>query len=89
MPHLSLPRPFDVRPQLYRDKAEVEEWMARDPIKRFGDWAIASGEIHSQDVEAIEARVADEVDKAVAFAEAGQWEPIADLMKHVGAERRP
>jgi pyruvate dehydrogenase E1 component alpha subunit len=75
--------------QLYREKAEVEEWLKRDPITRFRDWALASGEIHQQDVETIEGRVADEVEKAVAFAEAGSWEPVADLMKHVGAERRP
>ena len=75
-------------PQLYRSKSEVEEWETRDPIPRFRDWALASGEIHPQDVEAIERDITDEIDKAVAFAEAGSWEPVADLTKHVGAESR-
>jgi TPP-dependent pyruvate/acetoin dehydrogenase alpha subunit len=75
-------------PQLYRDKTEVVAWQQRDPIPRFRDWAIDAGEIHAGDVVAIEEEVAREVDAAVAFAEAGTWEPVADLMKHVGAERR-
>lgn len=74
-------------PQLYRDKAEVAEWQERDPIPRFRDWAIGAGEIHADDVAAIEEDIAREIDAAVAFAEAGTWEPVADLMKHVGAER--
>jgi pyruvate dehydrogenase E1 component alpha subunit len=74
--------------QLYREKAEVEQWMEHDPISRFRDWAIAAGELHDTDVAAIEAEVAREVDAAVAFAEQGSWEPVADLLMHVGAERR-
>jgi pyruvate dehydrogenase E1 component alpha subunit len=75
-------------PQLYRQKAEIEEWMKRDPIPRFRDWALAAGEIHDDDVAGIEEEVAKEVADAVTFAEAGQWEPVADIMRDVGAERR-
>ncbi|MGZ8350858.1 MAG: pyruvate dehydrogenase (acetyl-transferring) E1 component subunit alpha [Allosphingosinicella sp.] len=75
-------------PQLYRGKAEVETWTERDPIPRFRDWAIAAGEIHETDVSDIEEAAAKEVAEAVAFAEAGTWEPVADLLKDVGAERR-
>lgn len=76
-------------PQLYRDKAEVEAWMERDPIPRFRDWALAAGEVHQQDVTAIEDDVAREIEEAVRFAEAATWEPVANLVKHVGAELRP
>lgn len=75
-------------PQLYRDKAEVEDWMEHDPIPRFRDWAITAGELHEADVDSIEADVAREVDAAIAFAEAGTWEPVEDLLKHTGAEAR-
>lgn len=75
-------------PQLYRDKAEVDAWMERDPIPRFRDWAVAAGEIHDADVQAIEADAKKEIADAVAFAEAGTWEPVADLLKDVVAERR-
>jgi TPP-dependent pyruvate/acetoin dehydrogenase alpha subunit len=75
-------------PQLYREKAEVEEWMERDPIARFRDWAMQAGEVHDDDVAAIEEEVRAEVEAAVAFAEAGTWEPVEDLARDVGAERR-
>lgn len=75
-------------PQLYRDKAEVESWMEHDPIPRFRDWAVAAGELHEDDVEAIEVEVAEEVAAAIAFAEVGTWEPVEELLLHTGAEAR-
>jgi pyruvate dehydrogenase E1 component alpha subunit len=75
-------------PQLYREKTEVEQWTMRDPIKRFSDWALAAGELHQQDIEALETDAAREVTEAVAYAEAGSWEPVGTLMRHVGAEPR-
>lgn len=75
-------------PQLYRQKEEVEEWMERDPISRFREWAMAAGEFHQEDIDAIEDEIEKEVARAVEFAEAGSWEPVADLLKDVGAERR-
>ena len=75
-------------PQLYRAKEEVEEWKGRGPILRFSKWAIEAGELHEKDVAEIEEEVAREVAEAVAFAEAGTWEPVEDLMRDVGAEKR-
>ncbi|MBM3621175.1 MAG: pyruvate dehydrogenase (acetyl-transferring) E1 component subunit alpha [Alphaproteobacteria bacterium] len=68
--------------QLYRDRAEVERWKERDPIRRFGDWATASGLLHVADIEALREAASAEVDAAVAFAEAGAWEPVEDLCRH-------
>jgi pyruvate dehydrogenase E1 component alpha subunit len=76
-------------PQLYRDKAEVERWQEKDPVKRFRDWALAAGEVHDDDVVTIEQEVAAVVAAAVTFAEAGTWEPVSDLLKDVGAGARP
>ncbi|GAA4644078.1 pyruvate dehydrogenase (acetyl-transferring) E1 component subunit alpha [Pontixanthobacter gangjinensis] len=75
-------------PQLYRTKDEVEQWKERGPIKRFQEWALASGELHANDVHEIEKEVALEVAQAVAVAEAGTWEPVEHLLRHVGAEQR-
>ena len=75
--------------QLYRDKAEVEAWKHRDPIDRFMKWAISTGGLHEKDVAAAETQVAAEVEAAVAFAEAGSWEPVADLTRHVQAAGGP
>jgi pyruvate dehydrogenase E1 component alpha subunit len=75
--------------ELYRDKAEVEQWKKRGPILRFGNWLRESNILHEADLQAIETEVAAEVDAAVAFAEAGTWEPAEDLTKDVYAERVP
>lgn len=75
-------------PQLYREKAEVEQWTQRDPIERFADWALTAGELHRADIDQLEADAAREVAEAVAFAEAGSWEPVETLMRHVGGELR-
>jgi pyruvate dehydrogenase E1 component alpha subunit len=74
--------------ELYRDKAEVEEWKKHGPILRFGTWLRETGILHEADVQAIEAEAAAEVDAAVAFAEAGTWEPVEDLTKEVYREAR-
>ncbi len=76
-------------PQLYRTKAEVEEWKARDPIPRLANWMREAGMLHDKDVDKIEAEVKAEVDDAVAFAEAGAWEPVETLMRDVYAEAAP
>ena len=74
-------------PELYRSKAEVEDWKRRGPIARFGAWLKESGILHDADFAAIETEADSEVAAAVAFAEAGRWEPIGELARHVYAER--
>lgn len=69
--------------QLYRDKAEVEDWRKRGPIVRFQGWLLENGLIHEEEVAGIEARVDAEIADAVAFAEAGTWEPVETLGAHV------
>jgi pyruvate dehydrogenase E1 component alpha subunit len=70
-------------PELYRDKAEVEEWMKRDPIALHSARLRADGRLSDDELRSIEDEVAGEVDAAVAFAEAGTWEPIEQLAEDV------
>ena len=72
-------------PQLYRSKQEVEEQKTKGPLVRLLEWGKQSGFIHDSDLEALEKEVAAEIDEAVAFAEAGTWEPIEDLARDVMA----
>ena len=72
--------------QLYREKAEVEAWRHKEPITRFQGWLQANHMIHPEDVSGIEAGVDAEIAEAVAFAEAGAWEPVAQLTRFVYAE---
>ena len=71
--------------QLYRSKAEVEEWRKKGPILRFQGWLLENKLIHASDIAKIEADVKAEIAEAVAFAEAGTWEPLEDLTRHVYA----
>lgn len=75
-------------PELYRSKEEVQEWKARDPIATFSSLLKVQGVAEDADIAAIEARVAAEVDAAVAFAEAGSDEPIDRLTSDVYTEAR-
>ncbi len=70
-------------PQLYREKSEVEIWKERDPIPAFAARALAAGVLGADDASRIEEEAAAEMAGAVAFAEAGRLEPIADLAKYV------
>ncbi len=70
-------------PELYRSKEEVAQWKERDPIITFEKQLRKRGILTDEDLGKLEAAVSDEVDEAVAFAEAGPWEPVEDLLKDV------
>jgi pyruvate dehydrogenase E1 component alpha subunit len=72
-------------PELYREKAEVEQWKTRGPIHTFSARLKAQGDLTEERFLALDAEASAEVDKAVAFAEAGTWEPVEDLAKGVYA----
>lgn len=73
-------------PELYREKGEVEEWKRRDPIATLAARGEAQGWWTAEALAALEGEVAREVEGAVAFAEAGHWEPVEDLLRHVMTE---
>ena len=73
-------------PQLYRDKAEIEKWRPHEPIQRFKGWLEANHMIHPDDEARIDAEVDAEIAQAVAFAEAGTWEPVEQLTRFVHAD---
>jgi pyruvate dehydrogenase E1 component alpha subunit len=69
--------------ELYRTKDEVAQWKQRDPIATFEQQLRAKGVLEDADAQKMEATIADEIADAVAFAEAGPWEPLEDLTKDV------
>jgi len=71
-------------PELYRSKDEVAQWMTRDPVPAFILRLTEAGLLTDAAVSALEQEVAAVVAAAVAEAEAGPWEPGADLLKDVG-----
>jgi len=74
--------------QLYRDKEEVERWKAQGPLVRYLAWLKSNDLVHAEEIDAVEAEVAKAIDDAVAFAEAGTWEPVEDLLRDVYTEGR-
>lgn len=71
----------------YRDKAEIEHWKKRDPIPALSAELRASGALDEPSLADLEAAVDAELDDAIAEAEAGPLEAVADLSRHVYAER--
>ncbi len=74
-------------PELYRNKAEVEEWKKRDPIPALIRRIEEGGTPADTDVAEIERQVTKQIDEAIAFAESGTWEPVEDLCRFAYSER--
>ena len=73
-------------PELYRDKAEVEEWKKRGPLHTFTDRLKAQGLFSEEDFVALDSEVGKEIQAAVDFAEGSPWEPVEHLTKDVYTE---
>ncbi len=69
--------------ELYRDKREVEEWKTRGPIHTYSARLKAQGMLTEEQFLEIDRAANEEVERAVAFAEAGTWEPVEDLTRDV------
>ena len=70
-------------PELYRDKAEVAQWKERGPIHSYSARLKADGLLDEGGFLALDAQVDEEIAAAVAFAEAGSLEPVANLLRDV------
>lgn len=71
----------------YRDKAEIDQWKARDPIPRLTAQLRAAELIDDHRYAEMQASVDAEIDAAITAAENGPEEPVTDLTRHVYAER--
>lgn len=74
-------------PELYREKAEVEEWRKRCPIELLTKQMRAQDELSDADWDALNHDVENELKQAIAYAEACPWEPIEDLTRFVYSEQ--
>jgi len=73
-------------PELYRSKEEVATWRERDPIDIATGRLRDEGLLDDDTLTAMEAAITADVDAAVAFADAGTVEPVAQLNRHLYAE---
>jgi pyruvate dehydrogenase E1 component alpha subunit len=57
-----------VDPARYRPKEEVEEWLAKDPVKRFKEKLLQTNTLTESEIQQIEKEVSAEIEEAVKFA---------------------
>jgi len=70
-------------PDLYRAKEEIERYKQHDPIPALIERLQAAELIADQDVEDLEQAIAQELEAAIEFAEAGTLEPVDELERFV------
>ena len=63
----------------YRTKAEVDEWVARCPIKRATERLVAEGSCSMEEIEQLGRGYVDEVNRAVAAAKDSPFPAVEDL----------
>jgi len=68
-------------PATYRPEAEVKEWLARDAVKMYRERLLTEGKLPLDQIESIEARVNEELEEAIKFADAGPTPTIEDALK--------
>jgi len=56
-------------PMLYRTKQEIDEWMKKDPLKRFEQLLLGQGLLTQEDIQRIQTEADAEVAEAQEFAE--------------------
>jgi TPP-dependent pyruvate/acetoin dehydrogenase alpha subunit len=74
-----------VDPAKYRPKKEVEEWLAKDPIKRFKEKLQQTRTLTQTEIQQIEKEIADEIEEAVKFAIESQFPSPEEALEDVYA----
>ena len=64
---------------------EVEEWMAKDPIRRFTDYLVAQGIIDERAAGDLEAEARRAIEDAVRYAEESPEPPVEEILEGVYA----
>jgi pyruvate dehydrogenase E1 component alpha subunit len=71
-------------PELYRDKEEVEEWKRARPDPALHARGCGAGRCSTRELARSRPRSSRDR-RAVAFAEAGTWEPVEDLLRRTSS----
>ncbi len=72
-------------PGNYRTRAEIEKYQERDPVKTFARTLIDGGVMTESDVKDFEARIKEEVERSIQFAEESPEPDPAELYTNVYA----
>ena len=74
-----------VDPAKYRPKEEVEQWLAKDPIKRFKEKLLQTNTLTESEIQQIEKEVSDEIEEAVKFAMESPYPAPEEALKDIYA----
>jgi TPP-dependent pyruvate/acetoin dehydrogenase alpha subunit len=66
-------------PLNYREKEEVERWRLRDPIEQVKQALVDQGTMQAGEIDALEQRIEQQIEDAVAFARSSP-DPTADQL---------
>lgn len=69
----------------YRTKEEVDEWMNKDPVKRFRERLIEMGVLTEKKADEIDQEILQEIDEAVRFAEESPYPNPEETLEDVYA----
>ncbi|MER7172163.1 pyruvate dehydrogenase (acetyl-transferring) E1 component subunit alpha [Streptomyces mesophilus] len=70
-------------PDRYRDRTEIDQWRAHDPIEALTERMRADGELDDAAFEALDREAKAEVADAETAAETAPAEPVEQLLRHV------
>lgn len=73
-------------PDELRSQEEKEEWLSRDPLKRFEAYLLEQNLVQGSDLKAIRDRIQTVVDEAVDFAETSPEPDASELYRYIFAE---
>ncbi len=76
-------------PDIYRSKEEIERFKAHDPIPALTGEMREAGLLSDDDLAELERSIAQEIEAAIEFAEAGTLEPVEDLERFLYWEPAP
>lgn len=71
--------------QLYRTRTEVEEWIQKDPLRRFRQHLLAEGILREEESQELEQAAKEAIEEAVRFAEESPEPPLEDILQGVYA----
>jgi TPP-dependent pyruvate/acetoin dehydrogenase alpha subunit len=71
---------FEGENPTYWDEDERQRWLAKDPIKRFGERLMGAGLVVQAELEKLDTEVRARIDEAVSFAEEGPYPAPEDAL---------
>ncbi|MDI6602323.1 MAG: thiamine pyrophosphate-dependent dehydrogenase E1 component subunit alpha [Thermoanaerobacteraceae bacterium] len=74
---------FEGDPEVYKTKEEQEEWLKKDPIKRFTDMLLSRGDITQGELNDLDRDVKNEIEEAIKFAEESPWPKAEEALEDV------